>query len=234
MKILIRLPNWLGDVVMSTAFIAAVRQLYPNASLDIIIKKELGGIAGLIPGLRTVHLFSKQDFKGIKGAYRFGKKLRHERYDLFFNLPTSLSSLVIARASGAKKRIGFANEGGFFMLTNAYKNPGKIHRVEQYLQLLTWFSGKTIKSPRVELYNPTPPIRNNNRVIINYNSEAKSRRMPHEKGLALINQLTTAFKNTTFTFVGSPKEAPFVDQITARAEIAIGLKTLPGKPVSVG
>ena len=31
MKILIRLPNWLGDVVMSTAFIAGVRQFYPDA-----------------------------------------------------------------------------------------------------------------------------------------------------------------------------------------------------------
>jgi len=38
MKILIRLPNWLGDVVMSTAFVSAVRGLYPEASIDVIIK----------------------------------------------------------------------------------------------------------------------------------------------------------------------------------------------------
>jgi heptosyltransferase-2 len=36
MKILIRLPNWLGDVVMSTAFIHAVRQFYPDALVDVI------------------------------------------------------------------------------------------------------------------------------------------------------------------------------------------------------
>ncbi len=45
LKILIRLPNWLGDVVMSTAFINAVKQLYPDAIIDVIIKKELSGIA---------------------------------------------------------------------------------------------------------------------------------------------------------------------------------------------
>jgi heptosyltransferase-2 len=52
------LPNWLGDVVMSTAFVNAVRQLYPDASIDVIIKKELGGIASLIPGLNK-YIFSR-------------------------------------------------------------------------------------------------------------------------------------------------------------------------------
>jgi heptosyltransferase-2 len=51
MKILVRLPNWLGDVVMSTAFVGAVKQLYPDAQVDVIIKKELSAIASLIPGI---------------------------------------------------------------------------------------------------------------------------------------------------------------------------------------
>ena len=92
MKILLRLPNWLGDVVMSTAFVNAARQVYPGAEIDVIIKKELGGIAALIPGISKIHLFSKQDYKGLGGVYRFGKSLRAEKYDLFFNLPFSLSS----------------------------------------------------------------------------------------------------------------------------------------------
>ena len=78
MKILIRLPNWLGDVVMSTAFVNAVHQLYPDAELDVIIKKELGGIATFIPGLNKVHLFSKQEYEGLNGVYQFGKSLRTE------------------------------------------------------------------------------------------------------------------------------------------------------------
>jgi len=93
MKILIRLPNWLGDVVMSTAFVNAVGQLYPDAQIDVIIKKELSNIAPLIPGLTRIHPFSKQEFSGLSGVYRFGKKLKSEKYDLFFNLPQSLSSL---------------------------------------------------------------------------------------------------------------------------------------------
>src|ERR1700753_2887306 len=121
MKILIRLPNWLGDVVMSTAFVAAVQQLYPNSQVDVIIKKELSGIADLIPGLHKVYPFSKQEYKGLKGVFRFGKTFRNEKYDLFFCLPDSLSSAVMAWATGAKQRIGFGKEGRFFLLSKSYK-----------------------------------------------------------------------------------------------------------------
>ena len=86
MKILIRLPNWLGDVIMSTAFIAAVKQFYPDAEVDVIIKQELSSVADLIPGLNNIHPFFKTAFKGLTGVYRFGKKLHAENYDAYFCL----------------------------------------------------------------------------------------------------------------------------------------------------
>ncbi|MDB5130965.1 MAG: rfaF [Mucilaginibacter sp.] len=212
MKILIRLPNWLGDVVMSTAFIESVKQIYPDARIDVIIKKELGDLVELIGGLQTVHLFSKPEYKGLAGAYRFGKNLRSEKYDLFFNLPTSLTSAVIAWASCAKKRIGYGNEGGFFLLTNAYKKPANVHRVDEYISLLEQFTNRAITGRRVKLDNDTHP-QPNKRVLINFNSEASSRRMPLHKGKELINMLTAEFPGVMFTFIGSPKERAFIDEI---------------------
>src|ERR1700744_3085066 len=139
LKILVRLPNWLGDVGMSSAFIDALFRIYPDASVDVIIKKELAGISALIPSIQNVFPFSKQDYKGLEGAYRFGKQLRYKEYDLFFNLPASLSSIAMAWATGAKKRIGFAEEGGRFLLTNAYRRPADVHRVDEYVSLLEHF-----------------------------------------------------------------------------------------------
>src|ERR1041385_1226182 len=141
MKILIRLPNWLGDVVMSTAFVGAVKQLYPDAQVDVIIKKELGAIASFIPGLNKIHLFSKQEYQGLQGVYRFGKALGTEKYDLFFCLPDSLSSAVMGWATRAKKRIGFGKEGGGFLMTNTYKKPANLHRTDEYVTLLEQFTG---------------------------------------------------------------------------------------------
>lgn len=229
MKILIRLPNWLGDVVMSTAFVSAVRQFYPDSVTDVVIKKELTGIASLIPGLHTIHSFSKQQNKGLPGVYRFGKKLRAEKYDLFFNLPTSLSSLVMGWATGAKNRIGFAKEGSFFLLTRAYKKPLNVHRVDEYISLLEQFTGKTIGERQVKLNTDKPGQLENNRVLINFNSEASSRRMPIDKAKTTINLLTNTFTNTRFTFIGSPKEAAFAEQVIDGAENAARIENLAGK-----
>ncbi|GAC1304751.1 MAG: lipopolysaccharide heptosyltransferase II [Mucilaginibacter sp.] len=228
MKILIRLPNWLGDVVMSTAFINSVKQLYPEASVDVIIKKELGDIAALISGIHTVHLFSKQEYSGLAGAYRFGKKMRSEKYDLFFNLPTSLTSAAMAWASRATKRVGYGNEGGFFLLTNAYKKAVNIHRVDEYISLLEQFTGCAINTRQVKL-SLDPPAQPNKKVLINFNSEASSRRMPLHKGRELINLLTAEFPGVTFTFIGSPKEQVFIEEICEGAHNRDRIENSAGK-----
>jgi len=228
MKILIRLPNWLGDVVMSTAFVAAVRETYPNSAVDVIVKKDLAGIAALIPGIDKVHPFSKQEYKGLGGVYRFGKNLRSEKYDIFFNLPASLSSMVMARATGAKKRVGFAKEGGFFLLTNCYKAPANLHRVDEYLFLLEQFTGKNVAIRMVKL-TPPPTEKNNSRLLINFNSEAGSRRMPVDKGRAIISLLTSTFTGATLTFIGAPKEAAFVDELIAGADHRERIENFAGK-----
>jgi ADP-heptose:LPS heptosyltransferase len=228
MKILIRLPNWLGDVVMSTAFVEGVRQFYPEAQIDVIIKKELSGLVSLIPDLHTIHLFSKQDYYGLSGVYSFGKKLRTEKYDLFFCLPDSLSSAVMGWATKAKKRIGFGKEGRFFLLTNNYKKPLNLHRTDEYIYLLEQFTGKKISERLVKL-GVKQTVQPGNLVVINFNSEAASRRMPLDKGKHLINTLTNAFKTTKFVMVGSVKEAPYIDQLLSDAANSSRLENYAGK-----
>lgn len=213
MKILVRLPNWLGDVVMSTAFIGAVKQTYPTAQVDVIIKKELSAIASLIPGLTRIHSFSKDEYKGLGGVYRYGKSLRSEKYDLFFTLPDSLSSAVMGKATGAKQRVGFSKEGGFFMLTKVCKRPANVHRVDEYLSILEQLTEMPVTGRKVSLTaNEAKP---NELVLINLNSEAASRRMPLDKGRALLNLLTGLFPDNKFGLLGGPKDSIFIEQILA-------------------
>ncbi len=228
MKILVRLPNWLGDVVMSTAFVNGVRQVYPDAQLDVIIKKELSSITSLIPGIHLVHPFAKQEHNGLSGVYRFGKKLRAEKYDLFFCLPDSLSSAVMAWATGAKKRIGFGKEGRFFLLTNSYKKPANLHRVDEYVSLLEQFTGKKI-TERVVRLEVKEQMQKTDLVVLNFNSEAVSRRMPLDSGKHLINTLTHTFKNIKFALVGSPKEKEYIDELLAGEGNADRFENYAGK-----
>jgi len=211
MKILIRLPNWLGDVVMSTAFINAVRQLYFDARIDVIIKKELSSIASLIQGIDTIHSFSKHDNPGLGGVYRFGKSLRAENYDLFFTLPDSLSAAVMGKATGAKKRVGFSKEGGFFLLTKVCRRPKNAHRVDEYLSILEQFTGKTINQKEVKLQ--PQPQKKADLILLNFNSEAESRRMPLDKGKELLQLLTETFIDHQFGLIGGSKDSVYVEEL---------------------
>ena len=46
MKILVRLPNWLGDMVMSVGFLNELYKQYPGAEISVVAKK---GIHELLP-----------------------------------------------------------------------------------------------------------------------------------------------------------------------------------------
>ncbi|MBK6826007.1 MAG: glycosyltransferase family 9 protein [Chitinophagaceae bacterium] len=143
MNILIRLPNWMGDMVMSSAFVKAVRDLYPDAAIDLIAKKGIDVLLDFFPEHGQRFVFSKDEFPGLSGAWKFGKRIRQQKkYDLFFCLPDSLSSAVMAYATGAAKRVGYRKEGRGLLLTASFNKKAGLHRVEEYQDLLQQFTGK--------------------------------------------------------------------------------------------
>ena len=219
---------------MATAFISSAKQVYPGARIDVIIKKDLLGIAELIEGLNVVYPFSKNEYRGVRGTYRFGRLLMHEKYDLFFNLPASLSSVIMAWATGAKKTVGFKKEGGSFLLTSAFDKTLGLHRADQFVDLLEKYTGNTVHNREVSLSVIRPESVHKNRVLINFNSEASSRRMPPEKGVAIINALIGAFPDHLFTLLGSPKESGFVEGIIERAGKKDQIENMAGKTSLAG
>jgi heptosyltransferase II len=212
MKILVRLPNWLGDMVMSTGFLQALRSVYPGATIDVIVKKGLGELIGFIPGINQHYVFSRDEWKGLKGVYGFGRKIGSEnKYDLFFCLPDSFSSACMAWATGAKQRIGFEKELRSLFLTKSFAKPSSLHRAEQYIFLLQQFSNKDTASPEIRLQSGITAVPN--RVIINFNSEAISRRMPVDKAVSILTTLISQLPDAEFICIGSAKEKEHVDAI---------------------
>jgi len=212
MKILVRLPNWLGDMVMSTAFISALSTEYPSADIDVIVKKGLESLIDFIPGISKQYIFSKNDWKGLRGVYRFGRKISKKvKYDLFFCLPDSFSSALMGWSTGATQRIGFKKEFRSMFLTRSLRKPSSIHRVDQYVSLLEQFANKKISSRSVQLKTSTVNIPGV--IVINFNSEAESRRMPVEKGASILNALIEAMPTRQFVCIGSAKDKNHVDAI---------------------
>jgi lipopolysaccharide heptosyltransferase II len=211
MNILIRLPNWLGDMVMSTAFVQAVKDHYPNATIDLVAKKGIDPLLDHFPVHGQRYVFSKDEYSGLAGAVKFGKMIRaQKKYDLFFCLPDSFSSAAMGYAIAAAGRVGFKKELRSVFLTHSYQKKKNIHRVEEYINLLQQFTKKEIIIPRVQLRSAATAKKN--ALIININSEAISRRLPKEKAVSIITAVRNTINNEII-LVGGNKEAAFVDEV---------------------
>jgi ADP-heptose:LPS heptosyltransferase len=94
--------------------------------------------------------------------------------------------------------------------------------------LLEQFTGRKITERSVKL-NAKEIEQHNNLVVINFNSEATSRRMPIDKGKHLISLLTNTFKTAKFIVVGAPKEKEYVDELLSNAGNDEQVKNYAGK-----
>ena len=87
-KILVKLPNKLGDAIMASSFLDAVKNYYPESQLDVIMAKGITDLKFFMPEIDHVYEFSKNEYSGLKGNYKFGRMIaRNDQYDLFFVCP---------------------------------------------------------------------------------------------------------------------------------------------------
>ena len=149
-KILIRTPNWLGDLIISTGFLKAVLETFPDSRVDIILKSGFETLP--IPKRGEIILFDKNKISPGK----FGKSLRYYNYDSIYVLPPSFSSAWMAYQSKIPNRIGYAGEYRSFLLTSAKKHKftfGSQHLLKEYLDLLS-------NDLEIEKYSPLLEVKN--------------------------------------------------------------------------
>jgi len=214
-------------MVMSTAFVKAVQQHYPHAVIDVIAKKGIGFVLDQFPAHNQRFVFNKEEYKGLYGAFKFGRQIgKQKKYDIFFCLPDSISSAAMAFATGATKRLGYKKELRSLLLTDSFNKKKNIHRVEEYVDMLQQFAGTEIAIPAVELTENERAKKN--AVIVNINSEASSRRLPNKKAVSIIDSLR---KNITgeIILVGSNKETVFVDEVYNLLESKNNITNMSGK-----
>jgi len=131
--IVIRTPNWLGDLVMATPFIHAVLEQFPEAQVDLIVRKGLETLP--LPHRGEIRVFDRKDHS----PHQFGRQLRAANYDRFYALPPSFSSAWMAFVSGARERVGYRGDGRRWLLTHPARrrHPARTqHLVGEYLDLL--------------------------------------------------------------------------------------------------
>jgi heptosyltransferase-2 len=130
-RILVRGPNWMGDLVMATPVFARIRASFPDAHITCGLRPNL------LPLLSNTPFFDAflemPQSKGLRRWPSFWAQVRTVRrggYQLAIVLPNSLSSGWIMKLAGVPHRLGYRQGRPFTMnlgLT-AEKNRGVFQR----------------------------------------------------------------------------------------------------------
>lgn len=124
MDILVILPRWVGDLVMSTPMLRALRGHFgPGARIVGVMKPHFAEILAGTPWLDEVVPYDRRHRDRALRFPAVARALRARRFDTALVVPNSLSTAALALASGARRRVGFAGHWRRLLLTDALPHP---------------------------------------------------------------------------------------------------------------
>ena len=125
-RILIVRVDLLGDVVLSTPAVRALRRAYPRAKIDMLVQAPYGGILEGDPDINHVHIWNPHVWRNPRNWASLStwtetlgalSRLRMPRYDLAISVSGDIGSIV-TRLTGARRRIGYAREAYRWFMTD--------------------------------------------------------------------------------------------------------------------
>lgn len=120
-RVLIFIPNWVGDVVMATPALRAMRLQFPTARIVHLMRPYVAEVLG---GLRFCdeQVFwpaGRQPMRKRWGEFtRLVWELRRERFDMAVLLTNSFRTAFMARLVRAERRVGYLRDGRGGLLTD--------------------------------------------------------------------------------------------------------------------
>jgi heptosyltransferase-2 len=118
-RVVVRGPNWLGDLVMATPAIRALGDAWPDASIDVAVPAAFAPIVPLLdPRTRPVPL---DGGRGLTASGHHVARLAAGSYDLGVLFTNSFGSALVMRRAGVPERWGYRRDGRGMLLTRAIR-----------------------------------------------------------------------------------------------------------------
>ncbi|PTE09882.1 lipopolysaccharide heptosyltransferase II [Mesorhizobium helmanticense] len=141
-------PRWVGDMVMAQCLFSALRELHPNAAIDVLAPAWAAPLVARMPEIRQqIDLPLKSGALEFRIRRRFGRLLRG-RYDIAYIMPGSWKSALIPYFARIPRRIGNLREMRYGLLTDIVPLPDAVRRrtAQAYFNLA---QGGTFRAPRL-------------------------------------------------------------------------------------
>lgn len=231
-RIWIRLPNWLGDVVMALPLLRALRTSRPDAEITLIAK------APFLPLLRDWHVADHLVALPPRGFgyFAFFRGLRRKYPDNYLLFTNSFRGDLEARLTGCRQRFGLVRPGKRRpLLSHVYRVPADFderqhHQLELWTRFLTHFGLSAAPDTTPARPSATAAASSAQPVLgfIAGSENNPEKRWPVEHWRTLISQLPADLPIVLF---GTANDLPITTAIAAgfgaRIENLAGRTTLP-------
>jgi predicted lipopolysaccharide heptosyltransferase III len=133
-NILVIKLRYIGDVLLATPVLRALRERFPDAHLTVAVNRGTEDVLKWNQDLNEVLIVERS---GLAAQFKFLREIRRRGFDCVIDLTDGDRSAVLARYSGAPVRIGLNEEHrwrGLLYTTVVQPGPETMHRVEHDLE----------------------------------------------------------------------------------------------------
>jgi heptosyltransferase-2 len=245
-RLLVVMPNWVGDVVMATPTLRALRKLLPQTHITALLRSSVRGVLQGCPWVDKI-ITSRPARKGVLVDGRtdnplvLSRRLAARKFDAAVLLTNSFRSALVVRMAGIPKRIGYDRDGRGMLLTDRLipvRTKGKLIPVStlDYYLGVAQYMGAMKPDPTMQLFASSRDKAQADK-ILNAAGYAKDDPRP----LVILNpganygdakiweagrfaQVATKLVNdfgAAVAVTGSPKERAILDQVIKNAKAPV-------------
>ncbi len=163
-RVLVRVPQWLGDAVVSTVFLSRLKEKHPETEVIVLSPPALADVFSSHPAVQSVLSLDRS-----QSPFAIGATLRNEGFDRMYILPRSVRTALEAWSSRIPERVGFGGDLRRLFFTTSVSYEPKLLYAHRYLKLIEeeYFPLQNTKP-----YFPSQPLRADNRDIADFFEKA--------------------------------------------------------------
>lgn len=174
-KILVVNLAFIGDVILSTPVIRALKEKYPQSSISMLTIPLTAPIAQLNPYIDKVLIYDKKgDHKGLLGGWKVVTAIKKEKFDMAICMNFAVRGAMLTWLAGIKYRIGYDAQHGKIFLNYIVEASRKViqHETLNHMMVLQPLGIKAIDY-KIEIAVPNNIIEDT-ACKINFNKNKKN------------------------------------------------------------
>lgn len=224
-RILIRLPNWLGDAVMASGAVRRFVEEHPDDEIHLQGEPSALPVYFHLPDNVELEPLDPMWRRSLGGVRDASKAIKSKSFDQCYLLTNSFSSALLPWLSAIPERIGYKAHWRSGLLTMNIPRPAGLHHASLYNRLLN--ENDSFVQPVITISDEERSEANKLLNSLGFEKErlvgvaagaayGPAKCWPHDRYLQLSQRLISQ-SSTQNVFFGSPAEAESANELASRS-----------------